>query len=70
MTTGAVILAGGKSSRMNGTDKALLNWNGMSFLDRLFHELRDFDERLLSADRADRYPQYAAVTVPDLFPGA
>lgn len=69
MTVGAVILAGGKSSRMKVSNKALLLWNGRSFLERLLWEMQGFKELLISADRSDRYPEYANRVVPDKFPG-
>ena len=69
MTVGAVILAGGKSSRMKVSNKALLLWNGRSFLERLLLEMQGFKELLISADRSDRYPEYANRVVPDKFPG-
>lgn len=67
MSAGVVILAGGKSSRMRGANKALLPWNGISFLERLLREFQDFDECLVSVDSADRYPQLSAALVVDRF---
>lgn len=67
MKIGCAILAGGKSSRM-GRDKALLEWNGTSFIEKIEGELSMFEERLIArganADPggsgwtviADRYP--------------
>ena len=43
MKIGAVILAGGKSNRM-GCDKAVLSFEGQSFLARIIKELEGFDE--------------------------
>ena len=54
MKIGAVILAGGKSSRM-GTDKAGLKIGGVSFLEKIAAELSDFDELLVSVDSEDKY---------------
>lgn len=53
-SVGAVILAGGGSRRM-GTDKALLQLEGKTFLTRLGEQLADYPERLLSLDHAGRY---------------
>ena len=47
MKIGCVILAGGKSSRM-GTDKALLKYQGNTFLSHLQQTFQNFEERLLS----------------------
>ena len=67
MTVGAVVLCGGKSSRM-GTQKAFLTIDGETFLSRTLSQLQDFDEILISANdtggdlpagypvAADRYP--------------
>ncbi|MGI5963264.1 MAG: molybdenum cofactor guanylyltransferase [Lawsonibacter sp.] len=56
MTIGAALLAGGKSRRM-GTDKARLEMKGESFLQRIAQELTGFEERILSVDCAERYPE-------------
>jgi len=67
-SVGAVILAGGKSLRM-GSDKARLQLEGSSFLERVAGELRGFDEVLLSVDRSDRYTNSDLQVVEDQFPG-
>ena len=51
MKIGCVILAGGKSSRM-GTDKALLEYQGSTFLSHLQQTFQLFEERLLSRNLA------------------
>lgn len=48
------ILAGGKSSRM-GTNKALLQLNNRSFIDRLADEMSGFSETLISAAHKGEY---------------
>ena len=48
------ILAGGKSSRM-GKNKALLTYEGKSFLERLIEEFSDFDEILASTRDENQY---------------
>lgn len=49
----AVLLRGGRSRRM-GTDKALLPWKGMTFLEAVARQLDPFEEKYLSvsADQA------------------
>ena len=47
MKTGCIILAGGKSSRM-GEDKALLNYNGQRFIEKIADELSFFEEKTIA----------------------
>jgi molybdopterin-guanine dinucleotide biosynthesis protein A len=67
MKIGAVILAGGKSLRM-GTDKAVLSYEGQSFLDCISKELRSFDERILSINDGRQYEECGFHVVKDIFP--
>lgn len=63
----AVILSGGRSSRM-GRDKAELPLGGETFLDRLTTGLTPlFDRVYVSVDRPGRYP--GRRELPDLRPG-
>lgn len=66
-TCGAVILAGGISSRM-GCCKANLSLNGQSMLDRTGEQLADFDSVLLSCNDPEIHSTLRIV--PDLFPEA
>lgn len=61
----AVILAGGASSRMSGNDKALLCYQGESFLVRLTKELSCCGEVLVSVDRHNRYPNSPVKEIVD-----
>ena len=47
MKIGCIILAGGKSSRM-GEDKALLEYNGKYFIEKITEELDFFDEKIIA----------------------
>lgn len=47
MKIGCVILAGGKSSRM-GTDKALLELDGKTFIEQISKELEWFEEKIIA----------------------
>lgn len=67
-TVCAVILAGGQSRRM-GTDKAALRCREQTFLQRIATQLCGFEERLLSVDRAGRFPAHGFAEVEDLVPG-
>ncbi len=52
----AVVLAGGKSSRM-GSDKALLKVDGKAMIEHVVDRLRPwFDDVLISAGESNRYP--------------
>jgi molybdopterin-guanine dinucleotide biosynthesis protein A len=62
----AVILAGGSSARMQHRDKALLRWNGSTYLNRLSRELSCCGELLLSVDRPQKYPGCALPEVVDV----
>ncbi len=69
MTTAAVILAGGRSSRM-GRDKAALDLEGRSFLARLAERYRPvFDRVYVSSPRRGTYDVPGAEELPDLRPG-
>ena len=68
MRCGAVILAGGNSSRM-GADKAALVYQGRSFLQRIVEELSFIDEILLSADEGRGFESLGLRIVGDIYPG-
>lgn len=48
MTIGALILAGGQNSRLDGQHKALLEWNGRTYLSYLMEALEAFEEKIIS----------------------
>ncbi|NOG84597.1 MAG: molybdenum cofactor guanylyltransferase [Candidatus Scalindua sp. SCAELEC01] len=67
-TMTAIILAGGKSSRM-GRNKALLKIEGTSFIERqiaLLHEL--FDDIIISANTPSEYAFLPIPVIKDLYP--
>jgi|SRR5579875_3217221 len=69
MKAGAVILAGGKSSRM-GTNKALLKINGKPNIERIVEELRlVFTDLILVTNQPETYEYLRVKQTPDLFPG-
>lgn len=64
LETTAVVLCGGESRRM-GTPKHTLQVGGVTFLERIYQTLSDFDERVLSINTD--VPDY--ITVKDRVPG-
>lgn len=58
------ILTGGKNSRM-GSNKAYLKWNGVTFLDVIASELKEFDQFLVSVDRKEKYENLSYDLVED-----
>lgn len=68
MNFGAVILCGGKSSRM-GTDKALLTIGGKTFLEHICIELSEFDELIISYGSLHKYAEIKYPVVTDIYTG-
>jgi molybdopterin-guanine dinucleotide biosynthesis protein A len=66
---GAVVLAGGCSSRL-GRDKAFLRVNGQFLIERIVDRLAQLsDEVIIVANEANKYEQFEAVIVGDAYPG-
>lgn len=69
MDAGAIILSGGKSTRM-GTNKALLKIQDMPNVERIVNVLRpDFPHPVLVTNDPDLYHFLGVNTVKDYFPG-
>ncbi|MDD5746792.1 MAG: molybdenum cofactor guanylyltransferase [Candidatus Omnitrophica bacterium] len=67
MKLSAVILAGGKNTRMNGEDKAFLSIEGEPIIERQLGVLgKIFDDILIVSNRPARYKQYRVRVVKDL----
>ncbi len=65
----AIILAGGKSSRMRGEDKSLLPINGKPMIKYIFDQIYDiFDEVIIGANDFEKYKFLNCKIVPDLEP--
>ena len=70
MKIGCIILAGGKSSRM-GEDKALLEYNGKHFIEKIAEELSFFDEKIIARGNNSALTEVMDSSwqiVPDIYP--
>lgn len=67
MKIGCVILAGGKSSRM-GTDKALLEWKGRTFLEQLAGEMDFFEEKWIVGEKRRLKTELSWNAAEDIYP--
>ncbi len=68
ITCGAVILAGGRNSRMGGRNKAFLKVGGETILDRVVKRLRLFFDEIMLVTRAPALYQESSVKViEDIF---
>lgn len=61
----ALILAGGKSERM-GTDKALIDFNGQSFIESSIHAVKPLCSRILILGDPTKYAHLGYEVIPDL----
>ena len=65
----AVILAGGRSSRL-GQDKAFLEVNGQFLIERVIERLAQLvDEVIIVANDVERYANLEALVISDVYPG-
>lgn len=73
MNIGALILMGGKNSRMGGNIKGLLQIEDVTFLERIISVLKDFDNIYLSVSKAfssseiKRYEEMGLTVIVDLY---
>ncbi|MDK2829493.1 MAG: molybdenum cofactor guanylyltransferase [Clostridium butyricum] len=51
----ALVLAGGKSSRMNGNNKAFLKYQDKTFIENILEVLKKFNKIYISVDNIDKY---------------
>lgn len=54
----AIILAGGKGSRLGYVDKAFLKYNGEFFIDILLEKLKEFEEIIIVTNSPEKYSDY------------
>lgn len=63
-----IILSGGLNSRMEGRNKAFLDFGGRSFIDRILSVLEEcFDQLLLVTRQAEMYDSQPVRIVEDIF---
>lgn len=66
----AIILAGGKSSRMGGSDKSMLSIKGVPMIEHIARQLEDiFGEVIIGASDTSKYGFLGLRVVPDSHPG-
>lgn len=63
----AIVLAGGKSSRMGGVDKSLLSINGIPLIKHICNQLEGhFDQIIIGANNPDKYSFLNLDVIPDI----
>ncbi|WP_320046226.1 molybdenum cofactor guanylyltransferase [uncultured Ilyobacter sp.] len=65
----AVILAGGKGSRMGHVDKAFLKYNGKTFIQCILEKVEGYDEILIVSNNPEKYKHYKVKVVEDRVKG-
>lgn len=63
------ILAGGKSSRMNYNNKALLLFKEKTFIESIIYEGKDFDEVIIISNNKEDYTQFGLKVFNDIYLG-
>lgn len=61
-----VILAGGKSSRMNYNNKAFLKYKGKSFIEHMLDKIHECNEKIIVADNFELYQFEGVKNVADI----
>lgn len=67
MEIGALVLAGGKSRRMNGNNKAFLKYENKSFIESIIDQLRGFQNIYISVDNKEKYRNLNFTLVEDMY---
>lgn len=63
------ILAGGKSSRMNYNNKALLNYKEKAFIEHIIEAGKNFEKTIIVANNKEVYKQFKVDIVSDIYAG-
>lgn len=63
------ILAGGKSSRMNYNNKALLLYKEKTFIENIINAGKEFDEIIIIANKIEDYKNLNLEVYPDIYIG-
>lgn len=68
MNISAVVLAGGKSTRMKGNNKAYLTYKNEKFIDIILKTLEnEFSNIYISVDHKEKYKNFGYELIEDLF---
>jgi len=62
-----IILAGGESSRM-GTNKALLQYRGLTFIQQIINTMRPLVDQVIIIGRPEEYREFDIKCIDDIFP--
>ena len=66
----AIILAGGKNSRMGGTNKAMLEIDDRRLIQRIIDQLSgEFQEIIIVTNEPEKYSQLGVILIQDIIPG-
>lgn len=68
MKHSAIILAGGKSSRMNYVDKAFLDVYGMPMIKHVLNKFEGVDDIIIVTNKPEDYKQLGVRVVTDIIP--
>lgn len=67
MKIAALVLAGGKSKRMNGNNKAFLQYKNKSFIENITGQLIGFNNIYISVDNKENYKELKFDLVEDIY---
>jgi molybdopterin-guanine dinucleotide biosynthesis protein A len=67
MDIGALILAGGKSRRMNGNNKAFLKFQNNTFIESIADKLTGFNNIYISVDDKEKYKHLSFTLIEDMY---